>query len=192
MPLVKPDYYTLQEALDLIKGILPDEDALKNLREFLHSQPSAAWILDEDGRRVEIPNLWLSVPRKFHLTFDVEQGTAKFNEPGGPGAWRRPDVEGQIRIERWPLDALRAPVSVRVLAQEPNPQPDEPRPTVPRPRGRRRHARDAATRALDDLYPKEIPDKLWKTLEAEVNDWLAENNESPVSVDTVRRAANRK
>ncbi len=66
------------------------------------------------------------------------------------------------------------------------------RPTVTRPRGRRRRARDPAKRALDTLYPKEIPLKPWKTLHGEVNDWLAENDELPVSVDTVRRAANRK
>ena len=112
MPLIKPDYYTFQEALDLIKGILPDEDALENLRQFLHSHPSAAWIIDEDGQRVKIPNLWLSVSPKCHLMVSVEQGTAKFQEPGGLGAWRRPAVEGPIRIDRAPLDALCTLISV--------------------------------------------------------------------------------
>ncbi len=193
MPLVKPDYYTLQEALGLIKETLPDEDALENLREALHSRSIAAWIIDGDGRRVEIPhNLWLSFSLKFHLTFSIERGTAKFKEPGGLGAWRFPAVEGPIRIDRAQLDALRARVGVRVLAQEPNPQPDEARPTVTRPLGRRSLPRDSAKRALDTLYPKGIPSKPWKTLHGEVNDWLAANNGSPVGVDTVRRAANRK
>ena len=63
---------------------------------------------------------------------------------------------------------------------------------VPRPRGPHRRARNAAKLALDTLYPEGIPNKLWKTLTADVNDWLAKNNESLVSVDTVRRAAKRK
>ncbi len=104
MPLVKPDYYTLQEALELIKGALPDEDALENLREALHDRSGAAWIIDGAGRRVPIPsNLWLS---SLDLTLSVERGTAKFKELGGLGAWRFPAVEGPIRIDRAQLDAL--------------------------------------------------------------------------------------
>ncbi len=194
MPLVKPDYYTLQEALDLIKEALPDEDALENLRKALHDRPGAAWIIDGNGRRVEIPhNLWLSFSLKFHLTFSIKRGTAKFVAPGAdPYIVPAPVVEGPIRIDRAQLDALCTPTGARVLAQEPNPQPDEARPTVPRPRGRPRRARDAAKRALDTLYPEGAPTKARKTLHGEVNDWLAANNESPVSIDTVSRAANRK
>ena len=113
MPLVKPDYYTLQESLDLIRGALPDEDALGNLRQFLHSRPGAAWIINgDDGRRVEIPhNLWLSFPPKYHpelLELSVERGTAKFQDlSGNPyGPWRFPVVEGPIQIDRGQLDEL--------------------------------------------------------------------------------------
>ena len=76
--------------------------------------------------------------------------------------------------------------------QEPSPQPDEAEPAVTPHQGRRRRARDPAKRALDTLYPNGIPSNPWKTLTAEVNDWLTRKGESPVSVDTVRRAANRK
>ena len=60
-----------------------------------------------------------------------------------------------------------------------------------RRRGRRRSARDAATRALAALYPERVPDKPWKTITAAVNDWLTDHKETPVSEDTVRRAARR-
>ena len=60
-----------------------------------------------------------------------------------------------------------------------------------RSRGRRPWARNAATRAFVALYPKGVPDKPWKTIRAEVNDWLTEHKGTPVSVDTVRLAARR-
>ena len=62
--------------------------------------------------------------------------------------------------------------------------------TLARPRGRRRRARDAAMRALAALYPKGVPGTPWKTILAEVNDWLVENGEPQVSEATVTRAAN--
>ncbi len=60
-----------------------------------------------------------------------------------------------------------------------------------RSRGRRPRARDAARRALAALYPEGVPNKPWKTLTAEVNDWLEAKQEIPVSEDSVRRAARR-
>lgn len=108
MPLVNPDYYTLGEALDLIEKGLPGENPLENLRQALHSRPSAAWIIDGNGRRVEIPlTLWLSFSLKFHLTFSIERGTARFVAPGAnPYIVPAPVVEGQIRIDRGQLDEL--------------------------------------------------------------------------------------
>lgn len=60
---------------------------------------------------------------------------------------------------------------------------------APRASGRPGFARKAAEQALDKLYPEEISPKPWKTIESEVNTWLEQNGLSPVSVDTVRRAA---
>ena len=69
-----------------------------------------------------------------------------------------------------------------------------------RSRGRRARAQEAANAAFEDLYSVkirgepskiiiEIPNKPWKTITAEVNDWLAKKEKPTISEDTVCRAA---
>ena len=67
--------------------------------------------------------------------------------------------------------------------------PDERAATPQRRSGRRSRAKDAASRALDDLYPDGLPGDPWKTITGEVNNWLTEKGERSVSEDSVRRAA---
>ena len=59
MPLVESPYYTLDEALDAIKKVLPDEDPMENLCLIAHQQLVAIFILNHDGKYIAVPHeLW--------------------------------------------------------------------------------------------------------------------------------------
>ena len=57
MPLVEPDYYSWQKAVELVTAKQPDdEDATKNLIDALAAEAIAARVLDDDGEEQEIPS----------------------------------------------------------------------------------------------------------------------------------------
>ena len=61
-----------------------------------------------------------------------------------------------------------------------------------RKRGRRAWGQEAALLAFSALYPDGLPSTPWKTITAAVNNWLRTNKKTPISEDTVIRAANRR
>ncbi len=101
-------------------------------------------------------------------------------------------VEGPTLISERELQVLFAerPKNARELEAEPGGVPGLASQTPQtRKRGRRARAKESAMRSLADLYPNGIPNVPWKTITAEVNAWLNDRKEMPVSDDTVRRAA---
>ena len=101
MPLVERDYYTINEALDLISARLPGENAFNNLTEAAHGQILSVYIIDERGILRPIPStLWKASQLTRRLAF------ARLND----GIIRVPDgkrsIEGEARVDKAELDDL--------------------------------------------------------------------------------------
>ena len=101
LPLVERDYYTINEALDLISARLPGENAFNNLTEAAHGQILSVYIIDERGIERPIPNtLWKASQLTRRLAF------ARLND----GIIKVPDgkrgIEGEARVNRAELDDL--------------------------------------------------------------------------------------
>lgn len=116
MPLVPKDYFSIQEALDLVAERLPDEDAMTELLEALHRGVLAAWIIDRSGRRVEVPpTVWRSQSPLVNLS--VRDGRVMFPRPSR--YYSPPQiVSGRIHVDKRGLNQLLAPGDIMRAIEE--------------------------------------------------------------------------
>lgn len=117
MPLVSRDYYSLPEALELIKERIPNEDPLDNLLDALHSGEVDAWILDEEfgGRHSVDTNYWRSTTSLFGYSLETGQGHL---HTGDPYVATR-TVRGPVQIDMVGLDDLLPdPSMVTTIGEE--------------------------------------------------------------------------
>ena len=102
MPLPR-NYYTVEDARDLVAQKFPSENANQALRELLHGWEVPTWIIDrKTGRRVDVP------PEKF-----FKANKTDFHWPLGNDGWIRLAsalrwVSGEIRIDREAFDRVLA------------------------------------------------------------------------------------
>jgi hypothetical protein len=92
-------------------------------------------------------------------------------------------------VERERLRAMRTVVSP-MMAADINPDYQ----LIPEKPATRQPQRERARRALSALYGKKVPDPAAlpnKHLEKQINDWLREHRQPPISGRTIRRAAGR-
>ena len=101
MSLVERNYYTINEALDLISARLPGENAFNNLTEAAHGQILSVYIVDGRGIERAVPNtLWKASQLTRRLAFArLNDGIIKF--PDG-----KRGIEGEARVNRTELDDL--------------------------------------------------------------------------------------
>jgi hypothetical protein len=105
---IKRDYFTIEEALNLIEDRYPDDNPEVELREAAHSRQLDAWIIDDKGRNQPIPpNLWKAKRTEKGTGISITKGTASFIPFGtDPYSTKSNFVEGKILVNAGQLDAL--------------------------------------------------------------------------------------
>ena len=164
-PSFIPEGYTpLTDATASIEG------GWFKLRQHLYAGRIRGFIWTEQGRLVQVPA--------------EDWGSPENNEAGQTGRAIKlnraivggTDLQGFAVVKTSDLAEVKSTARQAPLIAK-------------RSRGRRARSREAAAHALNALYPGGVSGKPWKTITAEVNNWLIHKQNISVSEDTVRRAS---